>query len=117
MVTPPTTTRIEIPAVIATVKKTMYTNETKRAEDIVPISKTFSKRVMSTTTIAVAILSQSKTLKIKKLVSDASVSKTDIAGNSRTVSKEVLLSKGGLTTWKEVECALVEYPALPINWN
>jgi len=23
----------------------------------------------------------------------------------------------GLTTWKEVECSLVEYQALPINWN
>ncbi|MFS4415670.1 OmpA family protein [Maribacter sp. 2307ULW6-5] len=36
---------------------------------------------------------------------------------TRTVTKEVLQTKGGLTTWKEVECALVEYQALPINWN
>ncbi|OQD42974.1 OmpA family protein [Croceivirga radicis] len=36
---------------------------------------------------------------------------------TKTVSKEVLQSKGGLTSWKEVECALVEYQALPINWN
>jgi len=28
-----------------------------------------------------------------------------------------LKTKGGLTTWKEVECSLVEYQALPINWN
>ena len=119
MVTPPTTERIEIPAVTSTVKKTMYTNETTRVEDIAPISKTFSKRVMSTppTTRAVAIPSQSKTLKVTKLVSDASVSETDIQGTTRTVTKEVLQSKGGLTTWKEVECALVEYQALPINWN
>ncbi|MEO9892886.1 OmpA family protein [Aurantibacter sp.] len=36
---------------------------------------------------------------------------------TKTVTKEVLKEKGGLTTWKEVECSLVEYQALPINWN
>lgn len=36
---------------------------------------------------------------------------------TKTVSKEVLKEKGGLTSWKEVECSLVEYQALPINWN
>lgn len=36
---------------------------------------------------------------------------------TKTVSKEVLKTKGGLTTWKEIECSLVEYQALPINWN
>ena len=36
---------------------------------------------------------------------------------TKTVTKEVLKTKGGLTTWKEVECSLVEYQALPINWN
>lgn len=34
-----------------------------------------------------------------------------------TVVKEVLKEKGGLTTWKEVDCDLVEYQVLPINWN
>ena len=34
-----------------------------------------------------------------------------------TFPKEVLKQKGGLTTWKEVDCKLVEYSALPINWN
>jgi outer membrane protein OmpA-like peptidoglycan-associated protein len=28
-----------------------------------------------------------------------------------------LVSKGGLTTWKEVECKDLEYSPLPINWN
>ena len=36
---------------------------------------------------------------------------------TKNVTKEVLKEKGGLTTWKEVECSLVEYQALPINWN
>ena len=29
----------------------------------------------------------------------------------------MLKEKGGLTSWKEVDCSLVEYQALPINWN
>ncbi len=51
------------------------------------------------------------------MVKDAAVVEETVPAQYKTVSKEVLQSKGGLTTWKEVECALVEYQALPINWN
>jgi OOP family OmpA-OmpF porin len=34
-----------------------------------------------------------------------------------TITREVLKEKGGLTSWKEVDCSLVEYQVLPINWN
>ncbi|MFK7811000.1 MAG: OmpA family protein [Maribacter sp.] len=48
---------------------------------------------------------------------DAFTSEETVPAVTKTVTKEVLQSKGGLTTWKEVECSLVEYQALPINWN
>ena len=51
------------------------------------------------------------------LVKDAEVIEETIPAQYKTVTKEVLKTKGGLTTWKEVECELVEYQALPINWN
>lgn len=51
------------------------------------------------------------------MVKDASTTQETIPATYTTVSKEVLKQKGGLTTWREVECALVEYQALPINWN
>lgn len=51
------------------------------------------------------------------MVKDAQVVEETIPAEYKTVTKEVLKTKGGLTTWKEVECALVEYQALPINWN
>lgn len=35
----------------------------------------------------------------------------------KTLTKEVLKTKGGLTEWKEVDCALLEYTDLNINWN
>ena len=119
MVTPPTTERIEIPAVSKTVKKTLISNETTRVEDIPSVSKTFKKTVMSTppSTRAIDIPGQSKTLKVTKLVSDSRVDEVTVPATTKTVTKEVLQTKGGLTTWKEVDCELVEYQALPINWN
>ncbi|GAB5400035.1 MAG: hypothetical protein Aureis2KO_16200 [Aureisphaera sp.] len=119
MVTPPSTQRIEIPAVTKTVKKTIYSDEATRKETIPSESKTFTKTVMNTppTTVAVPVSPESKTLTVTKLVSDARVEEVTVPAKYETVTKEVLQSKGGLTTWKEVECALVEYQALPINWN
>ena len=51
------------------------------------------------------------------LVKEASTTEETVPATFNTVSKEVLKQKGGLTTWREVECALVEYQALPISWN
>jgi outer membrane protein OmpA-like peptidoglycan-associated protein len=68
-------------------------------------------------TRAIAIKGATKTLTVTKLVSDARVDEVTVPGTTKTVTKEVLRTKGGLTTWKPVECALVEYQALPINWN
>ena len=51
------------------------------------------------------------------MVKDAATTEEVIPATYTTVTKEVLKQKGGLTTWREVECALVEYQALPINWN
>jgi len=48
---------------------------------------------------------------------DAYTVEENVPAVTKTVTKEVLKTKGGLTTWKEVECSLVEYQALPINWN
>ncbi len=51
------------------------------------------------------------------LDNDAYTTEETVPAVTETVTKEVLKEKGGLTTWKEVECSLVEYQALPINWN
>ena len=34
-----------------------------------------------------------------------------------TVTREVLVNKGGLTQWREIACELTEYTLIPINWN
>lgn len=65
----------------------------------------------------VVIPAQYSTIKKTVLVKDAYTTEETIPAVYNTITKEVLVQKGGLTTWKEVECALVEYQALPINWN
>ncbi|WP_430412729.1 OmpA family protein [Kordia sp.] len=119
MVTPPTTARIEIPAISETVKKTIITNESTRVEDIPSVSKTYKKTVMTTppTTRPIEIAQKQATLKTTKLVEDASVVTTEVPAVYKTVTKEVLTKKGGLTTWKEVDCKLLVYNDLNINWN
>lgn len=119
MVTPPSTERIEIPAVTKTVKKTIITDETTRSESIPAVSKNFTKTVMTAapSTRSTPVRGATKTLEVTRLVSDASVKETMVPAVTKTVTKEVLRTKGGLTTWKEVDCELVEYQALPINWN
>lgn len=51
------------------------------------------------------------------LVKDAWQEEVTVPAEYKTVTKEVLQKKGGLTTWKKVDCHLTEYNVLPINWN
>jgi outer membrane protein OmpA-like peptidoglycan-associated protein len=142
MVTPPTTKVIEIPAktktykrvVVATpattkvidipAKSTNYkvTNVSPESTEVVEIPAkmtTFKKTVMVTPPQAVAKDVPAKTAVIKKVVlaKDAYVTETTVPAKYKTVKKEVLVQKGGLTTWKPVDCALLEYSPLPIKWN
>lgn len=119
MVTPPTTTRVEIPAVTEVVKKRVITNESTRVEDIPSVSKTYTKTVMTSAPAAkqIPIAQKETTLKTTKLVEDSKVVETEVPAVYKTVTKEVLTKKGGLTTWKEVDCKLLVYNDLNINWN
>lgn len=36
---------------------------------------------------------------------------------TEVVTKEVLVKKGGMSTWKKVECTLLDFQLLPISWN
>ena len=119
MVTPPSTERIEIPAVTETVKKRLTTSESTRVEDIPSVSKTFKKTVMTSAPAprSIPVAQKETTLKTTKLVEDSRVVETEVPAVYKTVTKEVLTKKGGLTTWKEVDCKLLTYNNLNINWN
>ncbi|MFP2994717.1 OmpA family protein [Spongiivirga sp. MCCC 1A20706] len=119
MVTPPTTRVIEIPAVTKTVKKTIIVPATTEERVIPEKTTTMDKIVMAKppTATEVPISGKSGTIKMTKLVSDAQVIEEEIPAKTTTVTKEILDKKGGLTVWREIECKLVEYSPLPINWN
>lgn len=81
----------------ATYTKTVLLEPSKVVEEVIPAQyKEISKTVLD---------------------KDAYTVEETIPAVTKTVSKEVMKQKGGLTTWNEVECSLVEYQALPINWN
>lgn len=79
----------------------------------------YTKRVMLEPAKVVEEVIPAEYTTITKTVvdKDAYTVEETIPAVSKTITKEVLKTKGGLTTWKEVECSLVEYQALPINWN
>ena len=60
-----------------------------------------------------------KTATYKKtvLASDARVEEVTVPAVNKTVTKEVLQTKGGLTSWAEVDCKLVAYNDLNVNWE
>mgnify|MGYP000153247432 CR=1 FL=1 len=81
--------------------------------------KSYTKRVMvkPPTTRSIEIPAIYKEIKKTVLVKDAWQEEVTIPAKYQKVTKEVLINKGGLTTWKEVECELLTYNPLPINWN
>lgn len=93
----PTTRRIEIPEQTKVIKKTVM--------------------VSPPTVKEIEIPAEYGTITKVKLVKDAWEEEVTIPAEYKTITKEVLVTKGGLTTWEEVDCKLVEYNDLNINWN
>jgi len=119
MATPPTTRAIDIPAKSRTIRKTIVTPESTRSIDIPAVTKTMKRTVMVTppTTRVIDVPQKTSSLKRTILASDARVDEVTIPAVNKTVTKEVLQTKGGLTTWKEVDCKIVDYSGLNVNWN
>ncbi|PHR69061.1 MAG: cell envelope biogenesis protein OmpA [Lutibacter sp.] len=119
MVTPPSTRVIDIPQKTITIKKTIINPESTRVVAIPEVTKTIKKVVMVTppSTRVIDIPAEYSTITKTVLVKDSWEEEVGVAAQFKTVSKEILVSKGGLTTWKEVECKDLEYSPLPINWN
>jgi len=109
-----------VPAKYVTVPQTILNKDASVVSTPVPgYTKTYKKRVMvkPPTTRVVTIPAVYGTIKKVVLVKDAWKEEVKVPAKYKTVSKEVLINKGGLTSWKEVDCELVTYNPLPINWN
>jgi outer membrane protein OmpA-like peptidoglycan-associated protein len=51
------------------------------------------------------------------LVKDETVKEEMVPAKTTTVTREVLQTKGGLESWAEIDCELLSYNALPINYE
>jgi len=108
------------PAEYTTVsKKVLASDATVQTTPGSSSNGTYTKRVIDQPARVVEeeIPAEYATITKTVLVKDATTTEETVAATFDSVSREVLKQKGGLTTWREVECALVEYQALPINWN
>ncbi|WP_103866067.1 OmpA family protein [Aquimarina sp. I32.4] len=99
--------------------KKLETDATTQSQSIKELGGTFTQRVVvePAKVIEEEIPAEYGTITKTVLVKDAYSEEVIVPATYEEVSQEVLAKKGGLTTWKEVECSLVEYSALPINWN
>lgn len=108
------------PAEFTTVSTQVLSNDASTTSSaLASKSSSYTKRVMLEPARVVEEIIPAEYAEITKTVldSDAATVEDIIPAETRTVTREVLKEKGGLTTWKEVECSLVEYQALPITWN
>ena len=108
------------PAEFTTVPiQTLSSDASTTSSPIAEKPSTYTKKVVSEPARVVEEVIPAEYSTITKIVKvkDAYSEEVVVPATFKKVSKEVLTQKGGLTTWKEVECSLVEYSALPINWN
>jgi outer membrane protein OmpA-like peptidoglycan-associated protein len=109
-----------VPAKFVTLPLTKLSSDASTASTPVPgFDKTYTKKVMVTppTTKTINIPAEYGSIKKIVLEKDAWKEEVTVPAKFKTVTKEILVNKGGLTTWKEVECELINNTPLPINWN
>ena len=108
------------PAEFTTIQTTtLASNASVSKTPIGSKNSSYTKRVLlePARVVEKVIPAQYKEITKTVLDKDAYTTEETVPAVTKTVTREVLKEKGGLTTWKEVECSLVEYQALPINWN
>lgn len=58
-----------------------------------------------------------KTINKTILIRDARTEEVIIPAVFRSITKQVLVEKGGLSSWKAVDCSLIDNTPLPVNWD
>ena len=108
------------PAQYETVSKVDLSQNTTTRSTPQPGKKaTYTKRVVKTPAQIkeIEIPAEYKTITKRVLVKDATVAEEEIPAEYKVVKQEVLTKKGGLAVWEEVECELLSYNVLPINYE
>lgn len=109
-----------VPATFVTVPLTKLSSDAStESSKVAGFDKTYNRRVIvqKETTRTIEIPAVYSTVTKTVLVKDGWKEEITVPAKYKSINKEVLVNKGGLTTWKEVECELVDNTPLPINWN
>lgn len=80
---------------------------------------TYTKRVVKTPARMdqIDIPAEYRTIKRQVLATPSSTRSVTVPAQSKTVTRTVLAKKGGLTTWEEVDCGLLNSNVLPIFYE
>ena len=111
---------VEKPAQYVTIPTKPLIKDASVEEIIIPEKKaTYKKQVLVKDAWCEEIPVPAKYATIKRLVVDVppKVEEKVIPAEYKTVTRKVLVKKGGVTTWKEIDCGLVKPTRLNIYWN
>ena len=111
---------VEYPAQFREVSFTTLANDA--ATNAVPVAErmsSYKKRVVKTPARMEEVVIPAEYSKIKRQVIDqpASTRSNTIPSQSSTVTRTVLDKKGGITTWEEVDCELLDPNVLPVFYQ
>ncbi|MEW4922761.1 OmpA family protein [Algibacter sp. 2305UL17-15] len=111
---------VEYPAQFKDVSFTTLANDASTNNRPVPeVSTTYKKRVIKTPARMdeIEIPAEYSTIKKQVVATPASTRSVTVPSRSQTVTRTVLAKKGGLTTWEEVDCGLLNANVLPIFYE
>lgn len=111
---------VEYPAQFRDVSFTTLANDASASN--IPVSEigtTYKKRVIKTTarTEEIEIPAEYTTIKRQVVATPATTRSVTVPSKSKTVTRTVLAKKGGITTWEEVDCGLLNANVLPIFYE
>ena len=111
---------VEYPAQFREVLYTTLTNDaTTNSTPVSERTTTYKKRVIKTPARMdeVEIPAEYTTIKRRVVDTPASTRSVTVPSKSETVTRTVLDKKGGITTWEEVDCELLDPNVLPVFYE
>jgi len=111
---------VEYPAQSRTVSfQTLTADANTNSTPIPEQTGTYTKRVLKTParTDIIEIPAEYATIKRQVIDTPATTTTVTVPGTTKTITKTVLAKKGGITTWEEVDCGLLDANVLPIFYE
>jgi len=111
---------VEYPAQYSDIAYTTLTKDASTSANTVPeVKTTYKKRVIKTPARMeeVEIPAEYSTITRQVIATEATTRSVTIPARFETYTRTVLAKKGGITTWEEVDCGLLDANVLPIFYE